>query len=74
MHALRLTLGDEVFFALVRDWTGRFGGRSVTTADFRALAGEHAARTGGTKLAGTVEDLLAAWLDRPKLPALPGRG
>jgi aminopeptidase N len=73
VHALRLTLGDEAFFALVRDWTGRFARRSVTTADFRALAGEHATQAGGARMAGAVHDLLTAWLDRPELPALPGR-
>ncbi|GAA1647141.1 M1 family metallopeptidase [Georgenia ruanii] len=73
LHALRLTLGEEAFFALVRDWTDRFAGRSVTTADFRALAGEHAARSGGERRAEAVADLLTAWLDRPELPPLPAR-
>ncbi|TRW46507.1 M1 family metallopeptidase [Georgenia yuyongxinii] len=73
LHALRLTVGDQVFFDLVRDWTARYRYRSVTTADFRALAHEHAELRGGEALADAVGALLGAWLDQPRLPALPRR-
>lgn len=71
LHALRLTVGDAVFFALLRDWTARYRYRAVSTADFRALAAEHALVAGGEGQADAVADLLRRWLDRPGLPALP---
>ncbi|WP_298461637.1 M1 family metallopeptidase [uncultured Cellulomonas sp.] len=70
LHALRLTLGEETYTALVRAWTARHADTPVTTADFRALAAEHAAAA-GDGLVADVEDLLTAWLDRPELPPLP---
>ncbi|GAA1935152.1 M1 family metallopeptidase [Microbacterium aoyamense] len=63
LHAVRLTIGDGPFFALLRAWTQRFGGRTATTADFVALAEE----VSGMPLAG----LLRGWLDERRLPALP---
>lgn len=63
LHALRLTVGDETFFRLLRTWVARHDGGSVTTADFEALAGEVA----GTDLSG----LFDAWLRGLPLPALP---
>lgn len=71
LHALRLTLGDVLFFALVRDWTARFRYRTVTTTDFRDLTLEHARVAGGDDLADDVADLLARWLDGTRLPPLP---
>ncbi|HWS57812.1 MAG TPA: M1 family metallopeptidase [Actinotalea sp.] len=65
LHALREVLGDDRFFGLVRDWTGRHAGGAVTTADFRALCAEHAGALGGA-----VADLLDTWLDGPRLPTL----
>ncbi|WP_024287408.1 M1 family metallopeptidase [Cellulomonas sp. KRMCY2] len=70
LHALRGALGDEVFFGLVRAWTARYADGSVSTADFRSHAAEHAAAAGGHRLAGTVAALLATWLDGPQLPKL----
>jgi aminopeptidase N len=63
VHALRLTLGDEVFFAMLREWTirNRFG--AVSTAGFIA----HAAEFGGAAM----ETLINAWLFDLPLPALP---
>lgn len=71
LHALRLVLGDAAFWGLVRDWTARGAGRSVSTADFRATAADHAARAGGDALVTRVEGLLREWLDATRLPALP---
>ena len=44
LHALRRTVGDEVFFALLRAWVdeNRYG--VVTTADFEAGPGHHRGR------------------------------
>ncbi|WNB85128.1 hypothetical protein [Cellulomonas sp. ATA003] len=73
LHALRLTVGDDEYATLVRTWTARHGGGTVTTADFRALAAEHAT-AGGDALVIRVADLLTAWLDEPALPDLPDGG
>ncbi|MFK8025936.1 MAG: M1 family metallopeptidase, partial [Ilumatobacter sp.] len=40
LHALRLEVGDEVFFEILRSWNDRFGGANATTDDFVALAEE----------------------------------
>ncbi|WP_205739559.1 M1 family metallopeptidase [Georgenia sp. SYP-B2076] len=71
LHALRLTVGDGVFFPLLRDWAARYRYRGVTTDDFRALALEHAEAAGGDTLTRSVRSLLANWLDDARLPALP---
>lgn len=65
LHALRLTIGDDAFFRLLREWTARHRGATATTTDFRVLA----ETVSGTPLAALLHD----WLDRPELPALPGR-
>lgn len=72
LHALRRTLGDEAFFELLRAWTGRHRYGTVTTGQFRALAAHRAELAGGPALADRVDAVLTAWLDRPRLPALPG--
>ena len=47
LHALRLTVGDDAFFSLLKDWVAEHSGGSVTTEDFRAFAGEpHRGRPG----------------------------
>ena len=38
LHALRLTIGDDAFFDLLRQWVARNDGTSRTTEDFIALA------------------------------------
>ena len=66
LHALRLTVGDDAFFSLLKDWVAEHSGGSVTTEDFRAFAGE---RTGAD-----LDELFDAWLDVEELPALPAAG
>jgi aminopeptidase N len=63
LHSLRLAMGDDGFFSLLREWTSihRFG--SVSTADFVSLA------VASTE--APVEQLLAEWLDQAALPELP---
>lgn len=63
LHAIRVTVGDELFFRLLRAWTERFRWATATTADFIALAEEITE----TRLAG----LLHKWLNETELPALP---
>jgi aminopeptidase len=61
LHALRLTLGDDVFLTMIRAWVAehRFG--TVSTELFE----EHAARYGRTGA------LLGRWLHGMPLPDLP---
>lgn len=63
LHALRLAVGDEAFFAILRDWVARHRGGVVTTAQFEALCDRAADR----RLGG----LFDAWLREKPLPALP---
>ncbi len=63
VHALRLTLGDDAFFDLLRDWTDRFRHGSVRTVDLEDLVSERTDHDGA--------DLLGPWLRRPELPDLP---
>ena len=63
LHALRLHVGDETFFAILREWTGRFHNGNATTEDFVALA---------EALSGEELDaFFDGWLYDPGLPALP---
>jgi len=63
LHALRLTIGDEQFFDLLRAWVIEFGGANATTEDFIAMAEE----VSGEDLA----DFFDEWLYAPTLPELP---
>ncbi|MGZ5404008.1 MAG: M1 family metallopeptidase [Nocardioides sp.] len=63
LHAVRAELGDDTFFALLREWTGRHRHGSVTTQMFVDLAEELAGRPLGT--------LFTEWLSSPELPGLP---
>ncbi|GAB2450985.1 M1 family metallopeptidase [Xylanimonas ulmi] len=65
LHALRTRVGDEAFFALVREWTRRHSGAVVTTADFRALVAE--------RCGAPAADGLTPWLDAAPLPAISPR-
>jgi aminopeptidase N len=63
LHALRLHLGDEAFFTVLRTWTARFHNGNATTEDFMALAEE----ISGEQL----DDFFESWLYEPALPDLP---
>lgn len=65
LHALRLTSGDESFFALLRGWTAAHRHGVATTEAFRAFA------AGFTDAA--LDDLFDAWLFGVELPSLPPR-
>ena len=62
LQALRLTVGDDAFFTILRTYTARFAGKNATTADFISVAGEIGKRD--------LHDLFDAWLYRAPLPAL----
>jgi aminopeptidase N len=63
LHALRLRVGDDVFFTILRTWTARFHNGNATTEDFVALAEE----ISGEQLG----DFFDSWLYESALPDLP---
>jgi aminopeptidase len=64
LHALRVSVGDDCFFDLLRGWTAAHRHGSVNTEMFMA----HVAERAGAPAA----DALVAWLDELALPAFPG--
>jgi aminopeptidase N len=63
LHALRLTIGDDRFFELLRTWVERYRYTSVTSTMFESLAAEIAGEP--------LEDFFRAWLRQRPLPTLP---
>jgi aminopeptidase N len=63
LHAVRLTVGDDAFFELLRAWVAAHSGGSVTTEEFRAFAAESTGADLGA--------LFDAWLTVEPLPDLP---
>jgi len=63
LHALRLEVGDKVFFQILRTWFSENSGRSVTTEDFTDLAERVSKRD--------LDAFFDAWLRSPKQPELP---
>ncbi len=66
LHALRLEIGDEAFFALMREYAARFRYGNADTAAFVALAGAVAGRDLG--------DFFHGWLFDRLPPPLPQLG
>ncbi|MBN1632501.1 MAG: hypothetical protein JW990_22310 [Thermoleophilia bacterium] len=67
LHALRLTVGDQAFLHILREWATRYQYANATTEDFVALVKELASDVPPADLSG----LFDAWLFRKELPALP---
>ncbi len=65
LHALRVTVGDETFFTLLRRWARDHAYGSVTTEMFVDLASELAGQP--------LNSLFDRWLNEKELPALPRR-
>jgi len=63
MHALRVTLGDPAFFALLKEWASEHRGGVVTTADFTTRAQSHTDQP--------LHGFFNAWLYGAALPELP---
>lgn len=62
LHALRVEVGDETFFEILRTWADRYAYANASTEDFVALAEE---------LSGTsLEDLFDVWLYQSTVPVL----
>ncbi|AWH94578.1 peptidase M1 [Dietzia psychralcaliphila] len=64
LHALRLTIGDEKFFQLLRDWVAKYSGSTATTDDFLHMAADHSPVD--------LRPLWAAWLFSEPLPSTLG--
>jgi aminopeptidase N len=62
LHALRLKVGDEAFFAAARLWLERYGDGTGTTADFQAVYEEISGQDLGT--------FFDTWLRAPVKPTL----
>lgn len=62
LHALRGVIGDQKFFALLRDWTTRFRHGTAVTDDFTGLAANYADVS--------LRPLWDAWLYSTGLPPL----
>lgn len=62
LHALRGTIGDDKFFALLRDWTTRYRHGTVVTDDFTGLAANYADVS--------LRPLWQAWLYSTAVPPL----
>jgi aminopeptidase N len=66
LHALRLRVGDDAFFTILRTYYERFQYSNVTTDDFIAVAEEISGEDLG--------DFVAAWLTDPIMPDIPEMG
>ncbi|WP_230209147.1 M1 family metallopeptidase [Nostocoides sp. HKS02] len=66
LHALRLRLGDALFFDVLRTWVDAHRYGTVSTAAFT----EHVSAAADAAGVG-VRQLLQAWLFSPQLPELP---
>ena len=60
LHALRGRLGDDRFFALLKDWATRHRHSTVITEDFTGLAASHSEES--------LRRLWDAWLYSTKVP------
>ncbi len=66
LHALRLKVGDEAFFDILRTYSQRFAHSNATTADFITIAEE----VSGQQL----DEFFDAWLYQVDLPDIPEAG
>ncbi|MDR3662288.1 MAG: M1 family metallopeptidase [Mycobacterium sp.] len=62
LHVLRRTIGDESFFALLREWTTRYRHATALTDDFTGLAAHYTEQS--------LRGLWTSWLYTAELPAL----
>lgn len=67
LHALRLTVGDAVFFEIIREWAARYRYGNAGTDDFVALVEERTGHLAGLDAAA----FFAAWLYDERMPDLP---
>ena len=65
LHVLRRQIGDDNFFALLRDWTTRYRHGTAVTDDFTGLAANYAHES--------LRPLWDAWLYSTDVPAICDR-
>ncbi len=63
LHALRKTVGDPVFFDIMRTYYQRFAGGNASTADFIAVANEVSGQD--------LTEFFDGWLYQDEMPDLP---
>jgi len=63
VEALRLSVGDDIFWKIMRGWPQAYAGRNATTADFLAYAGKIAGRP--------LNNVLGPWLYEVGTPTYP---
>jgi aminopeptidase N len=64
LHALRLEVGDETFFTILREFYARYAGKTASTDDFVALAQQISGRD--------LTEFFTLWLEIPSMPPKPG--
>lgn len=64
LHQLRLAVGDDDFFTILRDWASSRSGKTGSTSQFKRLA----ERVSGQQL----DQLFQTWLFTPEKPVLAG--
>jgi aminopeptidase N len=62
LHALRLRIGDDAFFTILRTWPERYRNGNATTDDFIALSEEISGQD--------LESFFQGWLYEITLPPL----
>jgi aminopeptidase N len=61
LQALRVKVGDDTFFRILRDWFAQNRNGNVTTAEFIALAEAESGQD--------LDHFFQVWLYRPEKPA-----
>ena len=65
LHALRRTIGDEAFFAGLRDWVATFIDSTAVTGDFQAVMEEASGES--------LDAFFQTWIHADEFPSrLPG--
>jgi len=64
LQALRMTVGEDVFFAILRAYASKYEGANASTADFIGIATQVSGRD-------DLQPLFDAWLYETALPRLP---
>lgn len=67
MHALRLTVGDDIFFAILREWVSRYSYGNAITEDFIGIVREKAGHLSGFD----TDRFFQGWLFDAEMPELP---
>ena len=63
LHALRLEVGDEAFFDILRTYHEQYKGSNATTEDFIAVAEEVSGKD--------LQELFDSWLYDEEIPPIP---